>query len=101
MKYLLPLTLILLITPALADPPTNAFTPQASGTCPMGVVSCKIVAITPDEERTLTQPGGIFDQALWANRSGMEGLISAWKQKLITSPAGTVPEPSKKDEPKQ
>jgi hypothetical protein len=49
--------------------------------------------MTPDEEKTLTQPGGIMDQALWANRSGMDALITAWKQKLATAPAGTVAKP--------
>lgn len=71
------------------------------GECPAGVQSCIVVPMTPDEVKTLTGPGGIYDQALWANRSGMEGLISAWKQKLLTAPAGTIPEPPKKEEPKQ
>ncbi len=58
--------------------------------CPKGVPACKVVTISPEELATLTQPGGIFDQAIWANRSGMTGIIEAWKKKIETAPAGTV-----------
>lgn len=65
--------------------------------CPNGTPSCKIVVMTPEEINTLTQPGGIFDQSIWANRSGMTGIVEAWKKKIETSPSGTV----KAAEPKQ
>lgn len=67
---------------------------SAQTQCPAAASSCIVVTMTPDEVKTLTAPGGVFDQAEWANRSGMAGVVSAWKQKLATSPAGEV----KKDE---
>lgn len=65
--------------------------------CPKGVKDCKVLVLTPEEINTLTQPGGIFDLAVWANRANMEGLVTAWKNKLQMAPQGTV----KADEPKQ
>ena len=62
--------------------------------CPVGAKSCKIVTITDIEEKTLTDPGQIFDQATWANRSGMIGLADAWRKKISESPSGIVkPDP--------
>ena len=61
--------------------------------CPPGAPSCKVVIMTPQEEQTLIAPNGIFDNAEWANRSGLAGIVAAWKQKLATSPAGTVKKP--------
>jgi hypothetical protein len=81
---------------AMANYPSITHAQTPSYPCPTGAVSCKIVVMTPDEEKTLTQAGGIFDQASWANRSGMDGLITAWKQKLATAPAGTVAKPEEK-----
>jgi hypothetical protein len=65
--------------------------------CPKGASSCKVVVMTPEEIATLIQPGGVFDQSTWANRSGMTSIVEAWKKKIETSPNGTV----KADEPKQ
>jgi hypothetical protein len=84
---------------AVAYPPSTIHAQTPSYPCPEGAVSCKIVVLIPDEEKTLLQPGGIFDQAVWANRSGMEALINGWKQKLATSPAGTVAKPEEKKTP--
>ena len=58
--------------------------------CPAGVRTCKVLTLTPEEVAALVQPGGVFDQAVWANRSGMTGLVDAWKRKIETAPAGTV-----------
>jgi len=58
--------------------------------CPKGSASCKVVVMTPEEIATLMQPGGIMDQATWANRSGMTSIVEAWKKKIETSPNGTV-----------
>ncbi len=56
--------------------------------CPAGTPSCKIITITPDEERALTE--GIFPAAEWANRAGLTDMIAAWKQKIRMSPNGVV-----------
>ncbi len=58
--------------------------------CPAGVRTCKVLTVTPEEVQALVAPGGVFDQAVWANRSGMTGLVDAWKRKIETAPAGTV-----------
>ena len=66
--------------------------------CPPGVPSCKIVSMSPDEVQSLTGPGLIFDSAEWANRANLSAAVAAWKQKIASSPAGTVakpPEPPK------
>ena len=72
---------LLWITPSVA---------QALGECPDGAPSCVVVTMTPEEVRSLVGPGLIFDQAEWANRSGMNGLVQQWKQKLTAAPQGTV-----------
>lgn len=60
--------------------------------CPPQAASCKIVVITPEEENTLTAPNMLFDAAVYANRMNFSHLVEAWKQKLATSPPGTVKE---------
>lgn len=75
--------------------------PQPSGTCPKGADPCKIISMTQDEINSLIGPGMILDQAEWANRSGMSGIASAWKQKIAQSPLGKKYEEPKKDEPKE
>ncbi len=57
--------------------------------CPAGAKSCKIVVLTPEEERTLLDP--IFPSAVWANRT-LTDLIEQWKIKLQQAPAGKVVE---------
>ncbi len=64
--------------------------PAKAEDCPKGAQSCKIVVMTPEEIQTLTAPGNVFDQAQWANRSGMTALVEQWKKKIETSPNGTV-----------
>jgi hypothetical protein len=91
------LSITLLLSVAALTTEASAQQP-AIGYCPDGAPSCIVVTMTPDEVRSLTQPGGIFDQAVWANRSGMDGLVQAWKQKLATSLQGMVP---KKDDKKE
>lgn len=65
------------------------------GQCPATAKSCIVVTMTPEEVNTLVGQNGIFDLAMWANRAGMESLVTAWKQKLQSSPAGKLPEPPK------
>lgn len=84
---LLPLALALTTEAYAQTPPL--------GQCPEGASSCIVVTMTPDEVKSLTMPGGVFDQAEWANRSGMSGAVAAWRQKLSTSPIGTMPQVNK------
>lgn len=69
---------------------SSAQQPPPSYPCPDGATSCIVVTMTPEEVKSLTMPGGVYDQAEWANRSGMQLLIQQWKQKLATAPAGEV-----------
>lgn len=62
---------------------------------------CKVITLTPQEEQTLTGPGGIFAQAEWASRSTMSDLVAAWKEKLKQAKPGTVEEPKVKETPKK
>lgn len=72
---------------------SRAHAQEASGTCPAGVPKCKILAVTPDEEKSLAGPNMIFDHAQWANRAGLSDLINAWRSKLANAPEGKVAEP--------
>jgi hypothetical protein len=94
MKYILPVA-VTAFALAMALYPSSAQQPPPYP-CPAGAPSCIVVTMTPDEVKSLIQPGGIFDQAIWANRSGMYDLVQAWMRKLSTAPSGEV----KKDESK-
>lgn len=85
MKHLSSLLLLpLFINPALATD------------CPAGAPSCKILVLTPEEERVLVDPRGILDTAAQARQLDLFGLVAHFRQKISTAPAGTVvaaPEP--------
>jgi hypothetical protein len=98
MKYLLPAA-------ATAFALAMAFFPSKAQDitkvpCPAGAQSCKVVIMTSDEQQSLLRPGGVFDQALWANRSGMEALLQAWKNKIAQAPDGIVAKPEQKEDQK-
>ena len=67
--------------------------------CPPGAASCKVVVITPQELQTLEGPNAIFDAAEFANKMGLSGLISQWKQKIAASPDGKVVKPDANGNP--
>lgn len=72
--------------------------------CPPGVTSCKVVIMTDQEIQSLIGPGLIMDSAEWANRANLSAAVAAWKQKIASSPSGTVkapPAPEKKEAPKK
>lgn len=75
----------------------GAATLASAQECPPGVPTCKIVVISPQEEQTLTAPNGILAVAEWGNRAGLADIVSAWRQKLATAPAGTVHKPETPD----
>ena len=54
--------------------------------CPPGVPSCKVISVSPDEERVLVGPAGIFDSAEFANRMNLSGPIQYWRNKLAAAP---------------
>lgn len=58
--------------------------------CPAGAPSCKVLTLTPDEERVLTGPNGILDTAAQARQLDLANLVSYFRQKLSTAPAGEV-----------
>lgn len=86
-KFLLPL--LLLASPAFADSRTDCPTPNP----------CKIITLTPDEEKVLTAPNAIFDTALVGRKIDLENFISYMRNKIEKAPAGDMPkapEPDKK-----
>lgn len=62
--------------------------------CPAPATSCKIVVMTDQEIKSLTDPGLIFDSAEWANRANLSAAIGAWKQKISNAPNGVVAKPA-------
>lgn len=81
MKFLSSLILLLLINPALAE------------SCPPGAPSCKVVVLTPDEEKVLLGERGIFDTAAQARQLDLANLVIYFRNKIQSAPAGTVPAP--------
>ncbi len=86
----------------------NGLSRAAETTCPPGVPACKIITLSPDEERSLTAPNGIFDAAEFANRMALSGPINYWKNKIATAPeikakppAPPEPKIGPKSEPKK
>ena len=72
---------------------------QEAPPCPPPAKSCKIIAITPDEEASLIQPNGIFDMAEWASRP-LYQFTSIWREKLRLAPLREnvlLPPPRPKD----
>ena len=64
----------------------NAASRAEDVACPPGVPSCKVISVSPDEERVLVGPAGIFDSAEFANRMNLSGPIQYWRNKLAAAP---------------
>ena len=64
----------------------NAASRAEDVSCPPGVPSCKVITISPDEERVLVGPAAIFDSAEFANRMNLAGPIQYWRNKLASAP---------------
>ena len=60
----------------------NAASRAEEVTCPPGVPSCKIITLSPDEERVLIGPAAIFDSAEFANRMNLAGPIQYFRKKI-------------------
>jgi hypothetical protein len=68
--------------------------PVRSEPCPDGVASCKVMTLTPEEEKFLTQPGGILDTAERGRLVDLAGPVRYFREKIANAPAGTVKKPS-------
>ena len=64
----------------------NAASRAEDVVCPPGVPSCKVISVSPDEERVLVGPAGIFDSAEVANRMNLSGPSQYWRNKLAAAP---------------
>lgn len=80
MRYLL-LSLALLPTVAFAEP-------DARVACP---VACKVIILTPEEEKVLTGQNGILDTAAAARALDLGQLVSYFRTKIANAPAGDTP----------
>ena len=63
--------------------------------CPSGVPSCKILILTPDEEKSLTAPQGILSTAAQARALDLGSTVQYFFLKIQNAPKGEV----KKTEP--
>ena len=86
-RYLIPL--LLLASPALADPRTD---------CP-NPAPCKILQLSAEEERVLTGQNGILDSAAAARMLDLAPAVAYFKTKITSAPAGDVKEAPKADVP--
>lgn len=58
--------------------------------CPAGVPSCKILILTPDEEKILTAPTGILLTAAQARSLDLAQTVQYFLTKIQNAPAGEV-----------
>lgn len=58
--------------------------------CPAGVPSCKVLIITPDEEKILTMPNGILLTAAQARSLDLAQTVQYFLTKIQTAPQGEV-----------
>lgn len=66
--------------------------------CPPPHKSCKIIAVSPEDEAMLTNPNMILDMAEWASRP-LYQYVRSWRDKLRDAPvhrseAPAAPAPS-------
>lgn len=58
--------------------------------CPPGAPSCKVITLTPDEERALTGANMILDTAQQGRALDMTSVANYFRRKIETAPAGGV-----------
>lgn len=58
--------------------------------CPAGLPSCKVLILSPDEEKFLTAPNGILDTAAQARSLDLGKVVAFFYQKIATAPQGEV-----------
>lgn len=62
--------------------------------CPAGVPSCKVLVLTPDEERALTGQNMILDTAQQGRALELTQIANYFRQKILTAPQGEVKRPA-------
>ena len=64
--------------------------PSWATDCPTPGEPCKVVVLSPQEERALTAPNGILDTAAQGRNLELGGPVVYFKQKIAAAPAGEV-----------
>lgn len=68
--------------------------------CPQGMPSCKVLILSPDEERALTGPNMILQTAEQGRYLDLGQVVKYFRDKLAAAPAGEVKPPEKPQMPK-
>lgn len=58
--------------------------------CPVGMVSCKVIYLSPAEETVLMHPGGILATAAQARKLDFAGAAQYFAAKIRAAPQGEV-----------
>lgn len=67
---------------------------------PPGVApGCRVITVNPAEEMSLLGPNNILDAAHWARRMELDQVITYWREKLKTAPAGELSRPPEAGKP--
>lgn len=78
LRFILPA--LIFATPACADPRTEC-----------APSPCKILKITPDEEKALIGQNMILDTAVQGRQIDLVGLVTYFRNKIAAAPMGDVP----------
>lgn len=62
--------------------------------CPPGVLSCKVLTLSPQEEQILLQPNGILDTAAQGRKIDLGEVTLYFRNKIQAAPAGEVKAPA-------
>ncbi len=80
--------------PALLLASLAFVTPASAADCPPGAPSCKVITLTPDEERVLTGPNQVLDTAQQGRPLDLAQIVMYFRSKIATAPAGEVSKPA-------
>ena len=67
--------------------------------CPTPGEPCKVVILSPQEEKALTGQNGVLDTAAQGRLIELSGVAVYFKQKILTAPAGDMKPIEKPVEP--
>lgn len=68
--------------------------PSYAADCPPGAPSCKVITLTPDEERVLTGPNQVLDTAQQGRPLDLAQIVMYFRSKIATAPAGEIVKPA-------
>jgi hypothetical protein len=68
----------------------NWISPARAVDCPTPGEPCKVVILSPQEEKALTGQNGLLDTAAQGRSLELGGIAVYFKQKILTAPAGEV-----------